>query len=290
MQRKLIISIFLALFLANSPLYADVPKNSLVGEGYSDEEIAYLEKVLRLDPDNFGIYYALGVAYYRKGDYAQVIECYQKFTQGLFSNPNYVEASRNLEMAYARIRPGQYRTSLGFVPLYSKGLNQEIDALAKALQINPKISEVYIYLAGSRSPYPQVLKEEIGYLEQALEINPDNFGTYYALTAAYYRKGDYEKVFENLVKFTELNPGCALSHYGLGVAYYNTEDTPHAQEQVYMLRSFGRDDLADDLAQLIGLKTDKIAMEKQAFIQLKTRGLAGFADFINGLGNYSTKR
>jgi len=236
----------LILFLSISfSLAEDITKAYLVG-GKSDvgQEIQYLEKAISVSPDNFATYYALGVAYYRKGDFDKVIECYNEHFQ--FRQTDYKEAARRIEMAK--------RGEIPYVSyLAHPDIDKEIEALSEALKIVPRFVHFYAHLVGLSTPPSSQLNEEIEYLNQAAEVNPKNFGTYYALGVAYYRKGEYEKALQCLRIFEQLNPACALSYYGLGVTYYKTGHIDKAVGLARTLRGLGRDDLAKDLEEVVGV-------------------------------------
>lgn len=234
----------------------------LSGFSYASEETEYLEQALKTDPDNFGIYYGLGLAYYADKQYEKVIECHKKFTQ----LTSYPEAYRNLERAYRKI--GDYakareysqkavdyernknsvRTLMPLAPAARDA--REIEALGKMLQINPNLGSLYANLSQDTISKAS-LEREIGFLEQALKINPDNFGIYYGLGIAYYKNEEYDKAIECCLKFTRANPTCALTYYGLGVAYYNTKDTASALEQLMQLKRIGSFELAGKLEALM---------------------------------------
>ncbi|MCM8801120.1 MAG: tetratricopeptide repeat protein [Candidatus Omnitrophica bacterium] len=249
------IIIFLILISFSSLSFSD-ELTLYLPSGYSEEEIEYLEKAKEIDPENYGIYYALGFAYFRKGDYSKVIECHQRFNQ--FYRPGSILAFQNLELAYRMI--GDYRLA-AYYAQKSGGVNmssldkqkqtREIESLARALQISPYIAGVYVQIASLNSVKKEILDEEIGYLEKAIHIDPDNFGTYYALGVAYYLKEDYDKALECASKFTQFNPACSLTFYGLGLAYYNMGDKEGVQKQIDKLYELECGYLAQKLEKLI---------------------------------------
>lgn len=253
MINRKIVLIFCFLFLAGSWVFADNTKGYLVGEGYSEEEIKYLEEAFKLDPDNIGAYYALAVAYYRKGDYEMVIEQHKNFVKGIRGR-DYAEAAADLEMAYNIINTAQNNRHYSGAFISSSMDMNKIEFLVNALKINPRVADAYIQLAGLKAANPQAVDKAIEYFQNALKLNPANIGTYYALAAAYYKRGEYEKALECLLKYTQLNPECVLSHYGLGIAYSAIQDTQRVEEQIDYLRNMGRNDFANELKQATGIK------------------------------------
>ena len=238
MRKKKTVLLF-GLFISLTLLVAK--NNFLKAEDYSSQDIEYLKKALQISPDNFGSYYGLGLAYFRKGDYHMTIDCHEKFI-GLF-NPDSQQTARNLEIAYQRL--GYAKTGIQSSPAsYDE---KEIEALTRALAINPQIAQIYVYLIGLSPVSQAILNEEIQYLEKAYNSNPDNFGTILALIVAYYRRQDYDKALQYLSEFTILNPDCSLTHRGLAIAYYKKGDINNALSQVSQLRQLGYNDLVREL-------------------------------------------
>ncbi len=250
--------------------YAQEEKTHLSQIPY-EEEIGYLQRALGIDPDNFGIYYSLGIAYYRQNQYDKVIECHQKFSQ----LTDYPQAYRNLEKAYRKIgdyskareyaqKASAYQESNPSVSLRSMARdNREIEILSKILLINPEVGALYANIKGLDAVKKEDLAKEIGYLQRALGIDPDNFGIYYGLGIAYYKAEDYDKVIEYCLKFTQANRGCAYTHYGLGIAYNNQGDSTNALAEVEQLKRMGYFDLAEKLEAIIRGATYQGNQEKE---------------------------
>jgi superkiller protein 3 len=260
-KTKVILLILIGLFFSwAGPSYAGII-DDYFQNGYSQEEENCLAKALELAPENHGIYYALGIVYFKKGDYDKVIECHQKFTQLL--KHDYYQAYKNLEAAYRKL--GDYKKATEYswkAGEYAKGYpppvfnkeedrNREIDALASALKIAPGMARIYLNVVVFFNAQNQEAGKEIEYIERAIQLDPENYGNYYGLGIAYYRKGDYDKAIDCFFRFTQNNPDCASTFYGLGLAYNSKQDKPNALAQVERLREIGRFELAEELEAII---------------------------------------
>lgn len=69
-----------------------------------------------------------------------------------------------------------------------------------------------------------------------------------------YNQGNTKKAVELYKELIALNPTQPEFYWKLGIAHYSNNDKPSAQKQVARLKTLGRNDLADDLQQLLDRK------------------------------------
>jgi tetratricopeptide (TPR) repeat protein len=93
-------------------------------------------------------------------------------------------------------------------------------------------------------------EEAIEALEKALELNPDIVQAWNNLANAYLQKGDFDKAIETNLKLLNLAPTFGLGHNNLAVAYYQKGDFDRAVEHVDKAKELGFEVHPDFLKEL----------------------------------------
>ena len=66
-----------------------------------------------------------------------------------------------------------------------------------------------------------------------------------------YNQGNFEKAIELYKKLIEQDPQKADLYWKIGIAYYSNGEKFNTQKQIIQLKKLGKNDLADDLQQLL---------------------------------------
>ena len=72
----------------------------------------------------------------------------------------------------------------------------------------------------------------------------------------FYNQGQFKKSIEFYQKLIRLNPLNADYYWHLGLAYYSDNQKSKVKTQIGRLEALGREDLANDLQQLLGSQQD----------------------------------
>ncbi|MBN1627710.1 MAG: fused MFS/spermidine synthase [Deltaproteobacteria bacterium] len=136
--------------------------------------------------------------------------------------------SRDLQMQCAQIQTGRIQAHLDFnrndnkaYYMLAKGLGVigdtggAIDALKKAISLNPSFYEAYMEMGEMLTSMGR-FDEAIAQLSEAVRIVPDSAEAYNNLGNIFADKGDYSKAIYNFSKALEINPDFALAHNNLG--------------------------------------------------------------------------
>lgn len=163
-------------------------------KGQFSDAILHLKKAVELELNNpatstdtkSGLFYWLGVAYYRSQEYQKAINT---FEQGIKFNPS---AARNFEwLSYAHYELGQY--------------DEAITAAKRAIELKPDNDSAYSNLGhayGMKKQYDEAIKA----LQKAIEINPANALYRKQMGDLFIDTEDYAKAIEAYKKAVELQP------------------------------------------------------------------------------------
>ncbi len=92
--------------------------------------------------------------------------------------------------------------------------------------------------------------EAIEALEKALELNPDIVQAWNNLANAYLQKGDFDKAIETNLSLLKLAPTFGLGHNNLAVAYYQKGEHDKAIEHADKAKELGFEVHPDFLKEL----------------------------------------
>ena len=150
---------------------------------------------------------------YQKGEYQKAIDAFSSVLETCADN---AELYNNIALCYANLKD------------YDKAEKNYL----KALELNPKLPQVYINLL--RHYLARFYMEDarldlaIDELENILEKQPDNFDVYYDLGRVHFELGNYASAienFENVLEYKNENPWI---YYYLGEAYEANDEIDKA--------------------------------------------------------------
>ena len=173
-----------------------------------DQSISYLDKLIRLQPNNEKLYLDLVYIYQKTSNIKMSIIIYTKY---LKINPNNDNVYNNLAVLYYRI--GDFKKA---IQLYRKAIN-----------INPNFAQAYNNMAAAYADLGDTLKA-IELYKNALKINPTYTEAYYNLGNVLRRKGNIVEAITYLSKCLKLNPNHSRAH----------SELIHSQYQICDWRSF----------------------------------------------------
>ncbi|NWT08933.1 IFIT5 protein, partial [Vireo altiloquus] len=106
----------------------------------------------------------------------------------------------------------------GFAQRYYEEMSPCLEALERAVELNPRNTTIMALLALELQRLKRVNEGE-RYIEEALQITPD-FPVFLRYAASFYRrKGEVDKAVKILKKALELTPKCVTLHHQLGLCY-----------------------------------------------------------------------
>jgi tetratricopeptide (TPR) repeat protein len=155
--------------------------------GHTAEAISELKDILAQNPDNFGVWFNLGVAYGTAGDDAHAVEAFRKV---LALQPNLYEAQLNLGATLARQK--QYAEA---AKLLSSAVAQRPQEFA------PRLLLGRLLLAGNQAAEAET------HLRAAATINPKNADALLLLERALTQQKKYDEAATALTGYLALKPG-----------------------------------------------------------------------------------
>jgi tetratricopeptide (TPR) repeat protein len=206
----------------------------LMQQGKYDEAIAELQKLSYRQPIPEGLSRELGMAYYKKSDYARAIN---SFTQVLQENPADKEATQLLGLSYYLAgRPGDAIPLLekvqGWFPranvdaayilgqcyIQTKDYPHAREAFARMFSLPPESAGSYLLTARMlfRQEFQPVALE---YTQKALAIDPKLPLAHFLAGQIHLFQSQIELAIADFQSELELNPGHAETYYKLADAY-----------------------------------------------------------------------
>jgi tetratricopeptide (TPR) repeat protein len=191
------LSLLIIMILAYSSL-------TVAQNNYWREPLAFCERTVRCEPDNFGERVNLGLEYYKIG---RKKEAEASFKKAIELAPGYEDAYYNL----GRLK-------------YEAGMMEEAAALFKeTIRLKPDHPEAYHNLGNTYSSLGNVQKAIESY-EKVIALNADYADAYYALGNLHVASGDPQKAIASYKKALAINPKDAEVCYNLAVVYYKSGD------------------------------------------------------------------
>jgi tetratricopeptide (TPR) repeat protein len=222
-------------------------------------DIDFLEALMKRErfKRDDSVYYVLGIAYGKKGEYDKAITSYKKAIE---INTIHDEAYNNMGIAYRnkgeydkaiasyekaiKINPEKdeaYYNNMGIVYSNKGKYDKAIASYEKAIEINPEKDEAYNNMGFSYANKGEYDKAITSY-KKAIEINPKKDEAYNNMGSAYYEKGEYDKAIASYKKAIEINPKYDSAYNNMGVAYAkqkNPEQVFEAWQKVFELNPKG---------------------------------------------------
>jgi tetratricopeptide (TPR) repeat protein len=228
---------------AASPSYDQIHR--LTEQGKFDEALAALREISSADPAAKNLAHEWGVVYYRKGDYINSIN---SFNRSLAENPNDNEATQLLGLSlYLSGKPAEaiphlekvqawYPSAsvdaayiLGVAYIQTKNYPKARSAFAKMFQVPAESAAAYLFTARLllRHDFGPVAEE---YGKKAVELDPKLPLAHQLLGELYLYQS---KILEASAQFEQelaLNPGNPVAYYKLADAYSRVQKFDEAEK------------------------------------------------------------
>jgi len=198
-----------------------------------DAELGELLKAYRIRKDSkVGI--EIGNLYYRKGEYKNAIEYYEKA-----KDKEFFEANAGLQLADAYVKSGEVDKSLkymdeiqetfkenskfyvilGDIYRIKEDSNKAIENYQKAIGINSKDLTTLVKIAELYKKEKK-WKEALSYFEKALELDKENENILINISYCWNNLGEFVKAINTLKEITtRINPKNLDAHINLGAVY-----------------------------------------------------------------------
>jgi protein O-GlcNAc transferase len=186
-------------------------QNYLSGN-FSEAERIY-RKILKIQPDNAGVYYELGTVLEARGSLDEAIINYKRAAD---IDPQF---------------PGSYN-NLGNI-LRKKGqLSESIDYYRKAVELAPDFAGSHYNLAQTLHESGHI-EEAVKYYRKAIQINPDLGNAHYNLGNALRDIGQYEEAIDSYRKALQINTDNVDAYNNLGNVLKDTGSPEEAMSCYY---------------------------------------------------------
>lgn len=205
-----------------------------------DESIVELEKVIKLNPQNYDAYYNWGDALLGLGRYDEAIDKYRKVIE---LKPDYAKAYNSWGVALGEL--GRYAEAMEMYKTAIKlGLNyaeayfgwgwtlgelgryeEAIEKYKTAIDLKPDYARVYIMWGSILEKFHQhkeaiqKCRKAIEMCRKAIELRPDDENPYHEWGLALIVLGRSNEAIEKFRKAIELKPNYARAWYNMACAY-----------------------------------------------------------------------
>jgi tetratricopeptide (TPR) repeat protein len=156
------------------------------------EAFTYLEKALKLDPNQTMANASLGMAYFRQGKVNEAHASLERAVAG--DSKNYL-AHYYYAFTLSRASGDEGPTNTGYPPEITKKIREH---LQKAIALRPDFPESYNLLAFISLITGEGIDESIAQMKQLLTVSPGKQNHLYMLGQLYLRKEDYKMARELL--------------------------------------------------------------------------------------------
>jgi Flp pilus assembly protein TadD len=184
---------------------------TLFNRGEVDSSISYLERALKIKPDDPDVHDTLGLALKQKG---RLDEATAHFEETLRLRPNDSVAVINL----------------GGILEQKNQLDAAVDNYRRALVQKPDDAEIHARLGGALRRLG-ILDEAMAHLQLALDKHFEDAKLHRDLGLALHQKGRLAEAVPHYKRALELKPDYAEAHNDLGVALLQNGQTPEAIRQ-----------------------------------------------------------
>ncbi|MBL7977518.1 MAG: tetratricopeptide repeat protein [Bacteroidetes Order II. Incertae sedis bacterium] len=190
-------------------------------QGNLSNAIITLEKGIREEPENAFMAYWLGVAREKKNDSSGALAAYKSaatlqplFIEAQRKYANALALSGNVDRAIAVIEKALQKNpihfadlwnNLGFLHMQKQNYPSAVQALTKAVQLDPNHTKALVNLGGALILTKQP-DTALGYLERASRVDSQNSSIYGNIGYIYLQKGNKAKAKEMFQKVLRLNP------------------------------------------------------------------------------------
>jgi len=236
---------------------------SLENLGKLQEEMAYFDRVLEINPRDAGAWNNKGAYLEKLGKLQEAIDAYKNFIK--FASPEYAELVANVKEIIKQLEAQleskaktekNYKDKLEDAEAwYNKGiilddldrLQEAIDCYDRALEINPMDASIW-YKKGAALNKLGEYQDAIGCYDRALEINPRLAKAWYNKGAALYDLVKHQEALSCYDMALEINPRYAEAWYNKGVTLGNLGKLQEALDAFQNLIKIGPPEDAKHLA------------------------------------------
>ena len=217
----------------------------LLQQGKFDEALVALKELEQKQPMMAKLPREMGVAYYRKGDYANATaylkkalaqdaednEATQLLGLSYYLAGKPVEAIPELEKVQTWYASANVDASyiLGICYIQTKAYPQARRAFAKMFAVGPESAASYLFTARMllRQDFGPVAEE---YIQKAVSVDPRLPLAHHLLGELYIYQSKIPEAIEQFRKELEINPGYAPAYYKLADAYSRTQKFDEAEK------------------------------------------------------------
>jgi tetratricopeptide (TPR) repeat protein len=193
----------LAVTTNNSVAYCNLG-TVFLRKGEVDEALGYLDKALKIEPDDSEIQANIGLAHMQKGELDAAINWFQKSLEIKPNHPNeFISAEVNNVLGVALFQSGR--------------VDEAITHYQKSLEIEPDNADTRNNLACALSLSGRV-DEAIPQFQRSLELKPDNARAHNNLGRALLKKGQAAEAISHYQKAVEIEPENIETQNNLGNA------------------------------------------------------------------------
>ncbi len=210
------------------------PASQLIDEGKLDQAISTLSELQKQTPEPNGVEHQLGIAYYRKGDFAQAEAAFGRAMQqdpddreavqlrglSLFQMGRPADAIPYLKQVQSWIGSANVDANyvLGLCYMHTQKYDDARKSFAQMYGVPPDSAAAHLFLARMllRQGYDPVAEQNA---QQAVAMDPKLPLVHYLLGEFYLYKSNVPKAIEEFELEQKLNPGYAGTYDRLGDSY-----------------------------------------------------------------------
>ena len=153
------------------------------------------ETVVKYKDDATSWFY-LANCYDNQDDYLHAIAAYEEV---LRLRSSYVDAYKNLAVVYVKNKEPQ----------------KAVDTVKKAIEFAGDSDYTIFYIAGTACMAMKKFNEAVEFLEKAIELNPKHSQLYNNLGTCYVTIGNLDKAYENFIKASEYEPENSITYFNI---------------------------------------------------------------------------
>jgi tetratricopeptide (TPR) repeat protein len=173
-----------------------------------DCQIKDFQARIKSKPKNYESYYFLGVAFYKKGEYAQAATAFDTYLASSKDKPEYLADGYNYR--------GITNEKLGKDDLAIKDYTKAIELLPTEALFYTNRAVIYTKM----KDMPAVIEN----LSKAIELKKDDAMLYFNRGFAYMDQKDNDKAIADFSQAITLDPQYPLSYFNRGTTYYSQKE------------------------------------------------------------------
>ena len=208
------------------------------GEKRLEEEIACYVEALRKTPEDYNIWYNLGVSQMDLGQYHEAIKSFRNsieldsssvdihfnLASAYFEVGSYEEAQSALQRALEDFpENGGLWYNLGYVYACNERDDEAVEAYTRAVSLDNTMADAYYNLAFIHFKRRN-FEKAISTYRRVLELEPERFNAYYNLAFSLDKCKKYDEAIEVYKKILSFRPDDHKSYSKLAMVYYHIGD------------------------------------------------------------------